>query len=472
MSLITEFVTDIKYVKGSQNVVADCLSRPVSALTIDPYDLKALAMQQIQDEEIVSYKGKLKPFNISDQTVIWCDTSLPAPRPFVPKQSRFSIFELFHNLSHPSIKSTISIIKSRFYWPDIDRNLRAWVRECQSCQQNKILRHTKSNVKTFDQLSERFQTVHVDIVGPLPSVVPKNEMYPSHYRYLLTCIDRSTRWVEAIPLVDITASSVAIAFFEIWISRFGVPLNVVTDRGSQFESELFTELSALVGFERLRTTAYHPQTNGMIERVHRTIKTAIMARKQNWLNALPVVLLSIRNLPNDSGFSPAVAVTGTTLLLPHPLVSTDNSMCSSDSIRKLALEMSKIDFYQMSGGQIHSTPKSFIPTDLNTSSHVWIRVDRVRRALEAPYTGPFKVLRRHPKFFIIETPTGAEQSVSIDRLKPAHIPNPSKSPEIQPEVPPEKVTPTSEPPPSTSQEHSSRSGRKITFKKDKDFIYY
>jgi len=346
------------------------------------------------------------------------------------------------------------------------------VRECQSCQQSKIHRHTKSSVQTFGQPSDRFQTVHLDLVGPLPLVVPKNEIYTSPYRYLLTCIDRATRWVEAIPIVDITAASVAIAFFEVWISRFGVPLNVVTDRGTQFESELFSELSALVGFQRLRTTAYHPQSNGMVERVHRTIKTAITARKQNWLNALPIILLSIRNLPNDSGFSPAVAVTGTSLLLPHPLFSNDNSMFNSDSVRNLALEMSKIDFYQMSDGKIHSNPKSYIPTKLNQCSHVWVRVDRVRRPLEAPYTGPFKVLQRHPKLFIVQTPTGAEQAVSIDRLKPAHMPCQPKPSVVDPEVPADEVTPASETLPEYASKCSSRTGRRIKFKKEEDFIYY
>jgi len=85
MSLITEFIADIKYVKGSQNVVADCLSRPVNSVTLDPCDLNSISMQQLQDEELVMYKDKLKPFTIADQTVVWCDVSLPVPRPFVPK---------------------------------------------------------------------------------------------------------------------------------------------------------------------------------------------------------------------------------------------------------------------------------------------------------------------------------------------------------------------------------------------------
>ena len=119
-------------------------------------------------------------------------------------------------------------------------------------------------------------TCHIDIVGPLPSAYVAGHSYALPYHYLLTCIDRATRWVEAIPLIDTTASSVANAFVSGWISRYGVPLEVVTDRGAQFESELFANLSTIVGFHHVRTTSYHPQSNGAIERFHRTLKTAII----------------------------------------------------------------------------------------------------------------------------------------------------------------------------------------------------
>ena len=109
------------------------------------------------------------------------------------------------------------------------------------------------------------------------------------------------------------------AFLVTRISRFGVPQVMlgITDRGTQFQSELLAELSKLVGFHRSRTTSYHPQYNGLIERCHRTIKTAITARNESWLTVLPVVLLAIRCTPNESGFSPFTATTGTNLLIPY-----------------------------------------------------------------------------------------------------------------------------------------------------------
>ena len=67
---------------------------------------------------------------------------------------------------------------------------------------------------------------------------------------------------------------------------------------------------------------------------------------------------------------------------------------------------------------MHSALKSYIPTDLKTCERVWLRVDNVRKALEAPYTGPYKVLRRSDKTFTIELPNNVHSTVSIDRVKP------------------------------------------------------
>ena len=104
----------------------------------------------------------------------------------------------------------------------------------------------------------RFDHVHIDLVDPLPS--------RNGFEYILTMTDRFSRWVEATPLRKTSAQTVARAFYDTWVSRYGGPKVITSDQGSQFESRLFAALLSLIGCERIRTTAYHPAANGLIER--------------------------------------------------------------------------------------------------------------------------------------------------------------------------------------------------------------
>ena len=425
---ILEYVESVEYIRGSENVVADHLSRPqLNAITVDAFDFEAIAKHQLSDPEIDRVKDKLKTHHLASGTEILCDSALNVPRPYVPIAFRNRVFDELHNIAHPGVKSSQSLVKQRYFWPGMDKFIKEKVKHCVSCQQSKITRHTKSPLTSFSlPISARFAYVHIDIVGPLPPVAKQDGTYILQYRYLLTMIDRATRWVEAAPLIDITAPSVASAFLSSWISRFGIPLYICSDRGSQFESELFSCLATLLGFCRLRTAAYRPQSNGFIERVHRTLKHVLKARKDDWFASLPLALLGLRaQVHSDIGCSPFSFVTGSDVLVP-PVIVDGHNPCDQipDSqvyVRDLARRMKSIDFAKISLGSDHSSHVVHVPKDLQTCSHVWLRVDRILRSLEAPYQGPFLVKRRNAKTFLIEKHDGIVDNVSIDRLKPAYV---------------------------------------------------
>ena len=339
LDFIAQFTSDIQHVKGADNQVADALSRinvsTLSVIEVNGIDLEQMAAAQEEDQEIkhLLTSSKLhrcslaiKPVSLQfSQTTLLCDVSKGAPRPVVPRVLCEEVFRVLHSLAHSGIGTTQRLIAARFVWPHLNTDVRNWTRSCLQCQQVKVQRHTVTPVGTFTTPDARFAHVHVDIVGPLPS--------SQGYRYLLTAVNRFTCWPEVVPLVDITAVSTARALVSGWIARFGVPAFITTDRGSQFESSLVKELSHILGCERIRTTAYHPCANGLVERFHRQLKASLKACRNpsGWVDALPLVLLGLRTaLKQDLGCSTAELVYGTTLRVPGELFTSGPDSSTPD----------------------------------------------------------------------------------------------------------------------------------------------
>ncbi|GFT03092.1 transposon Tf2-9 polyprotein [Trichonephila clavipes] len=273
LDFISQFTTNIVHIPGSDNIAADVLSR-VSAITFpSQIDYDCIAETQQTDQELhtliasgTSLELKKVTFPNSS-TEIMCDLSTGTARSYIPKQHRQDVFSAMHNLSHPGIHRSVHLMKQRFVWPSISSDVAKWARRCLACQKSKIHRHTRSPLSSFQETSQRFDHVHLDLIGPLP---PSNG-----YTYCLTMIDRFLKWREVQPLKEITAETVAEAFFSSWVSRFGTLAILTTDRGRQFESSLFKALSKLLGVQKCRTTGYHPQANGIIEELHLPLKSAI-----------------------------------------------------------------------------------------------------------------------------------------------------------------------------------------------------
>ena len=155
------------------------------------------------------------------------------------------------------------LVTACFVWLDINADVCQCTRTCLQCQKLKVCRHTIAPLGTFRTPDNRFDNILIDIVGPLS---------PSKgYNYLLTCIGRFTHWAEAFLLTNITAELVSQTFVNGWISRFGIPSTITTDRGKQFESTLWYHFMQLLGCMQIHTTVHHPIANGIIERFYRQV---------------------------------------------------------------------------------------------------------------------------------------------------------------------------------------------------------
>jgi cleavage and polyadenylation specificity factor subunit 1 len=320
LSYVAEFTSDIRHVPGKENCVADALSRPAAAVAPASVrvDFKMLAAEQRTCEDVRSLRSS-NVLHVQQVTVdgelLWCDNSTGAFRPLVPTACRRMVFDAFHQLAHAGTRATRRIISARYVWRGMASDITDWCRECQPCARGKILPQFKSPVKEIATPKDKFAHVHVDIVGPFPTSA-------DGYSYLLTMIDRATRWPEAAMLKSITAAECADAFTSCWVARYGVPAAVTSDRGTQFTSAVWECLCRTLGMKHILTSAFHPQSNGIIERMHRQLKEALRARECGaaWADHVPWALLGLRSTPKElSGVSAAEAVFGSPLVLPNQL---------------------------------------------------------------------------------------------------------------------------------------------------------
>lgn len=461
LSFISQYTTDIRYIKGEDNVVADTMSRIESIMFSLDYD--ALAKSQEADSELSDLRLKGSNLQLTKvlipgtTTSVTCDVSTGKTRPYLTPSFRRGAFDSLHNLSHPGIRATTRLVTERFVWPSVNKDCNNWARTCEACQRAKVTRHNTAPLSNFDLPSGRFIHIHIDIIGPLPLC--------NDFRYCLTAIDRVTRWPEVWPMKSITAEEVAETLTREWISRFGVPSIITTDQGSQFESDLFRRLLRSFAVKRSRTTAYHPCANGMIERVHRQLKAALMCHQDSWVRALPLVLLGLRSsFKEDLNSTAAEMLYGEPLRLPGEMLAqtsvTDNLTDPADFVTQLRHKMSTIRPVPASR---HVQPHSFVFKNLSSASHVFLRDDTVRRSLQPPYTGPFKVVDRASDGKTMTLLIKDKHiTVSLDRVKPAFINHDSIPSSITTTLP--DATAAEKP------QYTTRAGRHVKFKEHPDFV--
>ncbi|KAG8175362.1 hypothetical protein JTE90_018042 [Oedothorax gibbosus] len=229
-------------------------------------------------------------------------------------------------------------------------------------------------------------------------------------------IDRFTRWPEAVAIPDIRAETVAKQFYATWISRFGCPERLTTDQGRQFESALFRALSQLLGIKKLRTSPYHPQSNGLIEEFHRPMKATLKAYDTSeWAAALPTLLLGFRTaFKEDLRATSSELVYGQTIRLPGvffdptPTEATPQQLVEElrahfGSIRPVPTSSHgrratgcKTQHHPTTGPPIHSKPRRLNPKlqDEVKKEFEFMVKQGICRPSKSPWSSPLHVVSK------------------------------------------------------------------------------
>ena len=208
----------------------------------------------------------------------------------VPQSLRTEILRNYHETGHVGVERVYASIRHKYYWPTLYADCRQYVKTCLNCQRAKRDYHKKSPPLQPLETVGIFERWQIDIIGPFP--------VSNGYKYVLTCVESFTRFPEFIPLENQEAITVADAIFNHLVCRYGTFSSLLSDRGCNFLSEVVKRLCQLCSIKQVFTSAYHPQCNGLTERIHSTLLNALRSHLQgevNWPDFLGVIAMSYRS---------------------------------------------------------------------------------------------------------------------------------------------------------------------------------
>jgi predicted aspartyl protease len=252
-------------------------------------------------------------------------------RLLLPKSLQDQALHLNHNLpsmGHQGIQRTKERMKEKFSWYGMGNDIAGFVAGCATCNQNKKSTKTGKFPLTEYQAGAPMERVHIDFLGPLPRTPRGNE-------YVLMMVDQFTKWVECVPMPSQTAEATAKAAVDCFFSRFGMPFQIFSDQGRNFDSGLFTELCKVLHIHKARTTPYRPSSNGQVERYNSMLMDAVrcfIGKSQNqWDLHIQQIAAALRSSVNRmTGFTANKLMLGrevntpADLMFPHQINQQSN----------------------------------------------------------------------------------------------------------------------------------------------------
>lgn len=352
----------------------------------------------------------------------------------VPKTLRNDVMLQLHDnatAGHLGVKKTLMRIQERFYWCGYHKDVESWCRQCDICNSRKNPPKKRKAPMQRYVVGVPMERMAMDIMGPLPVTARGN-------KYILCVADYFTKWTEAFAIPDQEAETVAKVFVEQFFTRFGVPLQLHTDQGRNFESKLFKELSTLLGIDKTRTTAFHPQSDGMVERFNRTLEAMLSAvvseDQRDWDEWLPHVTMAYRSSVHETtGESPSAMMLGREMNLPIDLTVPSPPKEETESIEYVQILKEKLqrvhEFAReatrvSSERQKRNYDQGSSLTRFNVGDLVWLYTPNRKKSLspklQRHWGGPYKITHRlsDVNYRIRLTERSSPKVVHYDRLKP------------------------------------------------------
>lgn len=339
-----------------------------------------------------------------------------------PAPMRSLAIEKTHTQHHAGINKTYKRLRLQWYWPGMSGDVRRMVKTCEVCQAAKNSNHKTTENKQRLFAGRPWQVISIDLVGPLTTTPRGNKM-------ILVLSDHFTRWRDAVPIPDGTAETIADVLDQRIFAYFGLPERIHSDLGTQFESKLMQELCTMWKVQKSRTTSYHPQGNGVVERGNKdlgnALRSLLLTREEtDWDKLVPQIMRSLRATPHSMTNETAnYMMFGRELNLPDTLMGgyTTQKQTRGEYAQDLSLKLREAhDFIRQQQHQIRqedtTTEPKFIVGDL-----VWMKANRHKKGmstkLQPRYYGPYVVKAAHDNNTYLLQQNNRTITVNEDKLK-------------------------------------------------------
>eukprot|EP00892_Ulva_mutabilis_P000150 jgi/Ulvmu1/10135/UM006_0089.1 len=269
----------------------------------DPFNPEHAALfrayVQRQERAVIEYRSELRHEVLAQLRTgdrLW----LAVP----PVEFRWGVTASYHDrMGHAGVSQTLAVLHQHHHWPGIKADVAAYVEQCHACQVKRLELQQVADIQQ-PRISGPFRHVHIDLAGsfavhevksqPVKGRAGRNKAALSTAKtgqaYICLMVDYFTKAAEFAPIPDKSADTVARAVHNSWFMRYGVPEWVTTDNGTEFAGSFRHQLERF-GITHVQTSAYHPQSNGAVERLVRTMKTMLAAKAagaaHDWAALLP-----------------------------------------------------------------------------------------------------------------------------------------------------------------------------------------
>ena len=354
----------------------------------------------------------------------------------VPLSMKKSVLQMAHDhrtAGHFGRTRTLNKIRQDYFWVNYRQDVTDWVRSCVKCQQRKGSPRKRKAALQPSAVGVPLQRVAMDIMGPLPVSERGN-------RYVLVVMDYFTKWAEAFPLPNQEAESIAEVFVTQFVCRYGVPSQIHTDRGKNFDSLLMRAICKLLEIDKTLTSSYRPQSDGLVERMNRTIEDILSKYVQydqrDWDKNLPFALMAYRACTQETTeLTPNMLMFGREVPLPlyfvagRPPGSEGESLHGEYALKvrerlEVAFEIARESSHVAQQRQKRYYDEKVCGQPYRVGEKVWVhnpaRTKGISPKFQRKWQGPCVILEKiSDANYIIKKPRARNTEViHFDRLKP------------------------------------------------------